>query len=159
MIKGFINMYNRLVNNVEIILTPIVTQLTELRNQKLRSTGLIENINKEIAEISEQILMYREMNSQGYIESALYYEKNNEANTKIMMLKKDKKLLMGNDECDKVIKKTELLINLIKSAGAIGEMDEGLFKKIVKKISIGENRNITYELINGLKLSVEYQEV
>lgn len=158
-IKGFINMYNRLVNNVEIILTPIVTQLTELRSQKLRSTGLIENINKEIAEISEQILMYREMNSQGYIESALYYEKTNEANTKIMMLKKDKKLLMGNDECDKVIKKTELLINLIKSAGAIGEMDEGLFKKIVKKIWIGENRNITYELINGLKLSVEYQEV
>lgn len=120
---------------------------------------MIENINKEIAEISEQILMYREMNSQGYIESALYYEKNNEANTKIMMLKKDKKLLMGDDECDKVIKKTELLINLIKSAGAIGEMDEGLFKKIVKKIWIGENRNITYELINGLKLSVEYQEV
>ena len=157
--NSFINMYNRLVNNVEIILTPIVTQLTELRSQKLRSTGLIENINKEIAEISEQILMYREMNSQGYIEAALYYEKTNEANTKIMMLKKDKKLLMGNDECDKVIKKTELLINLIKSTGAIGEMDEDLFKRIVKKIWIGENRKITYEIINGLKLEVEHQEV
>jgi len=157
--KGFINMYNRLVNNVEIILTPIITQLSELRNQRLRSTGMIENINREIAEISEQILMYREMNTQGYIDSALYLEKSNEANAKIVMLKKDKKLLMGNDDCEKVIKKTESLINIIKSTGAIGEMDDKVFKKIVKKIWIDKERGIAFELINGLKLTVEHQEV
>lgn len=156
---GFINMYNRLVNNVDTILTPIVTQLTELRTQRLRSTGVIENINKEIAEISEQILMYQEMKLQGYMESALFLEKSQEAKTRISMLQKEKKILMGNDDCEKLIKKTESIINIIKITGPIGEVEKTLLSKVVNKIWVDSGKNLIYELINGLKLTVSYQEV
>ena len=111
--NGFINVYNRLVNNVEIILTPIVTQLNELKMNKMRSTGAVENINKEIAELSEQILMYQAAKSHGYMESALFLEESNKANNRITQLKKEKKLLMGNDECEKTLKKTEMLISML----------------------------------------------
>ena len=157
--NGFVNVYNRLVNNMEIILTPIVTQLNELRNQRLRSTGLVENINKEIAELSEQILMYQSAKSQGYMESALFLEESNKANNRIAQLKKEKKLLMGNDECEKVIKKTEKLINILKTSGPISEMDKSIFGKVIQKIWIDKDKNLTYELINGLELAVTYQEV
>lgn len=157
--NGFVNVYNRLVNNMEIILTPIVTQLNELRNQRLRSTGLVENINKEIAELSEQILMYQSAKSQGYMESALFLEESNKANNRIVQLKKEKKLLMGNDECEKVIRKTEKLINILKTSGPISEMDKSIFGKVIQKIWIDKDKNLTYELINGLELTVTYQEV
>ena len=157
--NGFINVYNRLVNNTEIILTPIVTQLNELRLQKMRNTGVVENINKEIAELSEQILMYQAAKSQGYMESALFLEESNKANNRITQLKKEKKMLMGNDECEKTLKKTEMLINILKTSGSIGEMDEKLFGKVISKIWIDKERSLTYEMINGLKLTVKYQEV
>lgn len=157
--NGFMNVYNRLVNNTEIILTPIVTQLNELRMQKLRNTGVVENINKEIAELSEQILMYQAAKAQGYMESALFLEESKKTNNRITQLKKEKKLLMGNDECEKTLKKTEILINILKTSGPIGELDDKIFSRVITKVWIDKERTLTYELINGLKLAVAYQEV
>ena len=68
-------------------------------------------------------------------------------------------MLMGNDECEKALKKTEMLINILKTSGPIGDMDEKLFGKVISKIWIDKERSLTYELINGLKLTVKYQEV
>ena len=157
--SGFVHIYNRLVNNIENILAPIATQLTELRNQKLRTAGAIENINKEIAAISEQLLMYTEMKSQGYMEAALFMEKSTEAKNKIIELKKEKKILTGNDECKKTIQKTEAIINVLKMTGPLGEFDKRTFKKIIERIWVDKEKNITYELVNGLKLTIEHQEV
>lgn len=157
--KGYVNMHNRLVNNTEIILIPIVSQLTELRNRILKDTGIVENINKEIAELSEQILMYQTAKNQGYMESALFLEESNKVNDQIRRLKKEKKLILGNDECNKIIKKTEFIINILNETGAIGDMDENIFKTIVDKIWIDKEKNITYELINGLKLTVKREEL
>ena len=114
---------------------------------------------KEIAELSEQILMYQAAKSHGYMESALFLEESNKANNRITQLKKEKKLLMGNDECEKTLKKTEMLISILKTLGPIGQMEEKTFNKIVSKIWIDKEKNLTYELINGLKLTVAYKEV
>ena len=80
-------------------------------------------------------------------------------NTRICKLKKDKKALLGSDECEKAIKKTDALISIIKMNGPIGEFDTQLFKKIVKKIWVDKDKNISYELINGLKLTINQSEV
>lgn len=43
--------------------------------------------------------------------------------------------------------------------GPIGEFDKQLFKKIIKKIWVDKGKNISYELINGLKLTINQSEV
>ena len=121
--------------------------------------GEIENINREIASLTEQILVQEKARAAGYIESALFMEQNNIMNTRICKLKKDKKALLGSDECEKTTKKTDALISIIKMIGPIGEFDKQLFKKIVKKIWVDKDKNISYELINGLKLTINQSEV
>ncbi len=157
--EGFINIYNRLVNNMEIILTPILGQLNGCKESRLRSKGEIENINREIANITEQILVLGRANADGYIESALFMQESNELNTKLAKLKKEKKMILGNDECEKTYKKTEQLINILKKTGPMGEFDEKTFKRIVNRILLNKEKVLTYEFINGLKIKLEYSEV
>ena len=38
-------------------------------------------------------------------------------------------------------------------------MDKSIFGKVIQKIWIDKDKNLTYELINGLELTVTYQEV
>lgn len=156
--NGFVNVYNRLVNNTETILAPIVGQLTEYRNRRLTTAGTVININKEIAELSEQILMYQAAKSQGYMESALFLEECNKVSGRIAELKKEKKMLTENDDCEKAIKKTEKLISILKTAGAIGEFDKNIFDKTIERVWIDKDKHITYELINGLKLEIDSKE-
>ena len=47
----------------------------------------------------------------------------------------------------------------ITATGPIGEFDKKTFKKTVKRITVSRNKEITFELINGLKLKFEYSEV
>ena len=79
--------------------------------------------------------------------------------SKTAKLKKDKKYLLGNDECEQIRKQTEILSNYITATGPIGEFDKKTFKKTVKRITVSRNKEITFELINGLKLKFEYSEV
>lgn len=66
---------------------------------------------------------------------------------------------MGNDECEKTIKKTEMIINVIRASGPLGDMDKKIFGRLVSRIWVNKEKNITYELVNGLKLTVAYKEV
>lgn len=157
--KAFVNMYNRIVLNTEIILTPILTQLTEYKSQRMLNRGEISNINKEIAELTEQVHVLQNAKAGGYIEPASFMERMNVIATRTAKLRKDKKFLLGNDECEQARKKTEMLVNYIKAMGAVGEFDEKTFKKTVNKVFISRNKDMTFELINGLKLKIKYSEV
>ncbi len=157
--KGFVNIYNRLIANLDIILTPMLGQLNECKEIRLRSKGEIENINRELASITEQILVLGKANADGYIESALFMQESNDLNMKLAKLKKEKKLILGNDECEKILKKTEQLITLLKKNGPMGKFDKKTFKRVVSRITVSIDKTLSYELINGLKLKIEYSEV
>ena len=62
-------------------------------------------------------------------------------------------------KCEQIRKQTEILSNYITATGPIGEFDKKTFKKTVKRITVSRNKEITFELINGLKLKFEYSEV
>ena len=159
LMNAFVNLYNRLVYNADIILAPMLNQLTEYKSKRMADGGEIENINKEIAELTEQVHVLRNAKANGYIEPASFMERMNEIASKTAKLKKDKKYLLGNDECEQIRKQTEILSNYITATGSIGEFDKKTFKKTVKRITVSRNKEITFELINGLKLKFEYSEV
>ena len=94
--QAFVGIYNRLVKNREIILVKMLNELKCLKDHKLSSKYEVHNITEEIAKLTRQILVINKLRTQGYIESASYYEKLNEINTKISDLTKEKKSLLGN---------------------------------------------------------------
>ncbi len=152
--QAFVGIYNRLVKNREIILVKMLNELKCLKDHKLSSKYEVHNITEEIAKLTRQILVINKLRTQGYIESASYYEKLNEINTKISDLTKEKKSLLGKDACDIAIKNTSAILSVIEKNGAISQFEECIFRAIVEKI-IAQKNVLTFVLINGIKITAE----
>lgn len=152
--KTFIEVYNRLVKNKETILVKMLGELKLLKEHKVSGKHEIHDISEEIAKLTKQILVINKLQTQGYIESASYYEKLNEINAKISEMTKEKKSIMGNDACDEAIKATSRLIAVIDKTGAISKFDSSVFKATVEKI-IAQRNTLTFVMINGMKITVD----
>lgn len=157
--KGFIEVYNRLVNNIDYILTPMLNYLKEFREMKLSIQDEIKNINEKIIQATEQTLVINQLHAEGMLEPAKFMQQRNDLNAEIIRLGKEKKILTGNDECRKMIMQTERLTALIKQRGPIGKFEDDIFCQIVKKVWVDKDRNVSYGLINNMKLEIEYAEV
>lgn len=155
--EAFVRMYNRLVKNKETILVRMLNELKSLKERKMSSQYEVHSITEEIAKLTKQILVINKLQAQGYIESASYYEKLNEINTQIATLTKEKKSLMGKDECDVAIKNTTRIISIIDKKGAISKFEKSIFETMVEKI-IAQKSVLTFVLINGVKLTIDAEE-
>ena len=152
--EAFTQMYNRLMKNEKYILGAMLDNLMTVKEQRLKQKTEVHNITAQIATLTEQILVINRLKSRGYMESALYVEKITELNSNITRLKKQKKTLLGKDECDEAIKNTEIIIKTIESTGSIHSLNRELLRKIVQRIE-ADNNKLTFILINGLKLPIE----
>ena len=157
--KGFIVCYNRLYHNRENILTPVINLSCEYKEWQNRTNYKLEEIKNRIAQITEQVLIIKKLEAQGCMEPAISMQKSSELNKEISQLKQDKKFLTGKNECDKLIRQTTTLLRILETAGPIAEFDEGIFKAMVAKIWNNSDVEVTYELINGVKLKINKEEV
>lgn len=157
--KGFIVCYNRLYHNRENILTPVINLSYEYKEWQNRTNYKLEEIKNRIAQITEQVLIIKKLEAQGCMEPAISMQKSSELNKEISQLKQDKKFLTGKNECDKLIRQTTTLLRILETAGPIAEFDEGIFKAMVAKIWNNSDVEVTYELINGVKLRINKEEV
>ena len=102
--KAYILMYNRLKENQEYILHPMLSQIETIRT----SSGLIEPVS--------------------------YMEESNRLNEQIIKLRKQKKKFQQKNEFDKVIDNTRKLLKEFEITGAIAEFNKEQFRRVVQKI-------------------------
>lgn len=152
--EAFIRLYNKFRNNRNSILAPMLEQLRAVTDRRYRSNNKMCELNKEIAELSEQILILNRLKSKGYIESALYFTQVQEINHKIKTLRSVKRKIMESDEADSVIEATEQLLDLLDDSPEwLDEMDAELFEDMVERITVESPERIKIRLCNGLELA------
>ena len=149
--RAFIRMYNKLIENHEKILTPMISQLERLNFIKECNNSTISNINKQIADLLQQNQVISALQAKGILDSALFISQKDEINRKLNELKKSKNNIIKAEVNDEMIENTNCLINCLKDrSDFIYEFDEIAFSQIVEKIYAVDNENIEFELINGL---------
>ena len=152
--NAFIRMYNKLADNCQEILIPMLSQLEKLQDIKTKNNPEISNINKQIAELLEQNQVINGLQSKGILDSALFISQTDEINKKIANLKNAKNQILQNDNQDDMIYSTKDLINILENEPiSINEFDGRLFDELVEKILAYDNKTIEFELINGLILT------
>lgn len=156
--EGFVVCYNRLKSNIDSVLVPIIKQAQEYKALQNSSNVKIEEINNRIAQITEQILIIEKLKATECMESAIYMQKSRELTSEIAELKKQKKYLSGNNECDNIIKLTTRIIRILEASEPLADFDEDIFKAMIVKIWNDQNE-IIYEFINGMKLRISKDEV
>jgi hypothetical protein len=154
--EAFLTMWNKLVSNYKNILIPLLESLKGLRANEEQEEE-IKDLNNKIMELTEQSHILSRVVSKGYIDSAIFIERQNALTVEIEATKKRRNQLLDNNGFEKEIEGTLRLLDLIKySSEVMEEYDENIFIHTVEKIIIGKDYEVTFKLINNLELT-EYQ--
>ncbi|MPM89606.1 hypothetical protein SDC9_136718 [bioreactor metagenome] len=146
-------MYHKLKRHREQILSPLLSQLIELREKELRSNRKINDIDKEIAQLTEQNLVLVRLKSKGYVDSALYLSQTGDIDFKLRELRRLRRRIMDTTSEDGQIKATEAMRDYLESSPEhLGELTEELFENLVEKITISSETEMNLSLYNGLTL-------
>ena len=153
-IQAFNRMYNKLKQNSGYILTPALSQLTDLKSKITMSDGKIGSINKEIAELTKQSLVLNRLRTKGYMDSVIFMQKTNEINQQLDLLKRNRRRLMESDADDQIICDCRLLIGIMEQgAPFLADFDEMLFYSMVHHIVVTEQDKLRFHLLGGFTLT------
>lgn len=155
--KAFVQMYNKLKANYEGILLPFITQAESIKVNKAEKEQ-IEELNIKIAQITEQVLLLRNLNGKGAIDPAFYISELNRHDNAVMKLRAIKSEILHNSQFDDVISKTRMLVSEMETENALAEFSEDKFKKIIGRIEI-DGEIIAFILVNGMEFTITKEEV
>ncbi|WP_352416515.1 recombinase family protein [Oscillibacter ruminantium] len=151
--NAYLTMWNKLVINYSEILYPLLESLKNLRTSKEQEQQIFE-LNNKITELTEQSHILSRVVQKGYIDSAIFMEKQNTLNIQIEEYKKRRNILLDDNGFEKEIEGTNRLLQLIRYNPIImEEYQEELFIHTVDKVLIGKDGDITFRLINNLELT------
>lgn len=155
-LKGaFTVMWNKLISNYTELLLPLLESLKKLRTDEQQERE-IWKCNNRIMELTEQSHILSRIVSKGYIDSAVFIERQNKLMLELDAERKKRNRLLDTNGFDREIAGTVLLLELIRNnQGILEEYRIDLFLQTVDKISILNNR-ILFRLINGLELTECY---
>lgn len=155
---AYLNMWNKLVSNYSFILIPLLESLKNLRTSQEQEEEL-ERLNNKIMELTEQSHILSRVVQKGYMDSALFIEKQNRLNIEIEQTKRQRNGILESNGYDKEIAGTQRLLEIIKyNPDLMSAYDENLFIHTVDQIVISDNKTITFRLINDLELTEYIRE-
>lgn len=149
---AFTVMWNKLISNYSEILIPLLDMLKKLRMDEQQEQEIGECSNR-IMELTEQGHILSRLVSKGYIDPAVFIERQNTLTIELATVKKKRSQLLNSNGFDREITGTEQLMELIRNnPHVIEEYPENLFLKAIDKVIV-QNGQITFRLINRLELS------
>lgn len=151
--SAVLRMYHKLKEHYVEILSPILDQLTELREKELRSNRKINDIDKEIAQLAEQNLVLVRLKSKGYVDSALYLSQTEEITVRLRELRAQRRRIMETTGEDSQLKATEAMLDYLESSPEVPtELNEELFETLVDSLIVLTETELNIRLHNGLIL-------
>jgi len=150
---AFTVMWNKLISNYAEMMIPLLDALKKLRMDEQQEQEIGECSNR-IMELIEQGHILSRLVSKGYIDPAVFIERQNAVTLELTAEKKKRSQLLDNNGFEREIAGTELLLELIRKKPDVMEVyREDLFLQITDKVIIQKNGQITFRLINRLELS------
>lgn len=151
--QAFTTMWNKLAGNYEIILLPLLESLKRLREDDQQEQELKE-CDEKIREIAMQSHILSKTVRGGYIDAAIFIEKQNALTVEMEEVKKKKSRLLEKSGYAVEIRQTEALLEFIESYPDFStEFDETLFLQCVERIIIRRGKQVTFRLKNRLELT------
>lgn len=113
----------------------------------------IEECNQKIMELTEQGHILSRLIAKGYIDPAVFIERQNTLKLELEAVKRKRYQLLDCNGFEQQITQTELIISLIRdNSGIVEEYRDDLFSKIIRTVTIQSGR-ITFRLMNQPELT------
>ena len=143
----------KLKANSELLIGRLIRQLEQLQKRCGTSGDRIEEIDKEIAQLSAQNHILAKLNNNGILGAAEYSEQSSTIENKIYSLRIERRKKLSESQEDEMLDELKTLKQIIEGYSPNPGFDESLFDMIVKKIEIIDNATIRFHLIGNMKLT------
>ncbi len=154
--NAFTSMWNKLSSNYTEILSPLLESLKRLRADEQQEKEIRE-CNDKIIELSKQSHILSGVAAKGYLDSAIFIEKQTALQIELDAMRKKRKALLDDSGFENEIYYTEQLIGLLESHPGIQDTyREDLFLQTVEQIVIREGEIVSFRLKNSLELTENY---
>lgn len=154
--NAFTSMWNKLSSNYTEILSPLLESLKRLRADEQQEKEIRE-CNDKIIELSKQSHILSGVAAKGYLDSAIFIEKQTALQIELDAMRKKRKALLDDSGFENEIYYTEQLIGLLESHPGIQDTyREDLFLETVEQIVIKEGEIVSFRLKNSLELTENY---
>ena len=151
--EAFTLMWNKLSGNYLEILSPMLESLRKLRADEQQEKDIRE-CNEKIMELSKQSHILSGVAAKGYLDSAIFIEKQTALQIELDAMRKKRKALLDDSGFETEIFYTEQLIGLLENNPGIQDTyREDLFLETVDQIIIKEGKTVTFRLKNMLEFS------
>lgn len=151
--QAFTLMWNKLSSNYKEIFYPLLESLKNLRADEQQEQDIRE-CNEKIIELSKQSHILSGVVAKGYIDSAIFIEKQTALQVETDAMRKRRKALLDESGFEAEIFNTEHLIGLFERHPEIQDnYSEELFLQSVDQIIIIEGMTVTFRLINKLEFT------
>ena len=149
--QTFLLMYNKLLDNKNLILRVMLAQLIELQSKTTFARPEIVDLNQKISDLARQNHSLSRLQAKGCIDSAIFIERSNRNNKLIEELRFELRQLQEPDRVSETIDQTNLLLDLLDDAQPMLEFEPSIFKSMIKGITVYPEK-FSFVLSNGLVL-------
>ena len=149
--QTFLLMYNKLLDNKNLILRVMLAQLIELQSKTTFARPEIVDLNQKISDLARQNHSLSRLQAKGCIDSAIFIERSNRNNKLIEELRFELRQLQEPDRVSETIDQTNLLLDLLDDAQPMLEFEPSIFKSMIKEITVYPEK-FSFVLSNGLVL-------
>ena len=151
--SAFLRVYHKLRHHGEPILKQMITDLQSVRERRMLWRMDIVELNKRIADISDQDRMLADMNKCGLVDPDIFIAQSNEMARQLRTAKQEKERLMGAADDDTISRTQELMETLETLPEFLSAFDGEIFTDLVDKITAEGDGTLRFRLKNGLELT------
>jgi len=152
--SAFVRMYSKLRLHGGIILQPAIRQLDELTEAMSRGNPAMLEINKAIAQITEQCYKITKLQTDGLIDIESCSAKVTALNAKLTELRAKRRYILQEDKANEQIEAIQQTIDrIVDGSEELEEFDEKLFTDLVEQIIAESQNRIRFRLYGGIELT------
>lgn len=155
---AFVRMLSKLKDNSEMLLGTLIKDIATLQSKTCLNGDRIKEIDKEIADLSAQNLVIVRLHTSGFLPPADYSAQISEIDSKIKMLRSERKKKLSEDTDDDQLDSIRELLDIVKEYEPSYNFDAELYRQIVKSITVVSNCEIRFRLIGGIEFTERINE-
>ena len=155
---AFLMMIMKLTENREYLIGSLIRQVEEMQYRTSGSSQRIQEIDKEIADLSAQNLLLARLHTKGILSASDYTAQSDEIGNKLTDLRIERRKKLSEDEDDELLDELKTLDGILEHTKTENQFDSDLFEQIVMNITMDSNAELTFRLLGGIELTEKIWE-
>ena len=131
----------------------MIADLQSIRERRMLWSLDIVELNKRIADLSDQDRMLADMNKCGLVDPDIFISQSNELARQILAAKQKKERLLADADDDTIPRTRDLMETLETLPELLPVFDDEILIDLVERITAEEDGALRFRLKNGLELT------